>query len=65
MLEFPIEFESTIPKRLGLPPLPSGSNKAEGVVPFPSASFLLDKYLRKRTHEIGDKAVKGNLCTKQ
>ncbi len=30
MLEHPVEFESTIPARLGLPPLPT-PNRAEGV----------------------------------
>eukprot|EP00803_Ostreobium_quekettii_P002179 evm.model.scf_1526.6 EVM.evm.TU.scf_1526.6 scf_1526:37916-39341(-) len=31
-LAYPLGFDSTLPRRLGLPPLPSGTNKAEGVV---------------------------------
>ncbi|XP_002164527.3 RNA-editing ligase 2, mitochondrial [Hydra vulgaris] len=34
-LNFKLGFDSTIPKLLGLPPLPAGSNKAEGVVVKP------------------------------
>ena len=30
--EYRLGFDSTIPSRLGLPPLPKGSNKAEGIV---------------------------------
>ncbi len=33
--DYPIRFDSTIPATLGLPPLPAGSNLAEGVVVRP------------------------------
>jgi Rnl2 family RNA ligase len=34
-MEYPIRFDSTLPRRLGLPALPAGTNLAEGVVVKP------------------------------
>lgn len=38
---YPLGFDSTIPALLGLPPLPAGSNKAEGVVIKPLREILV------------------------
>jgi Rnl2 family RNA ligase len=40
-LAYPLGFDSTIPARLGLPPLP-GANKAEGVVIKPLKTLLVE-----------------------
>lgn len=39
--DYPIRFDSTIPSTLGLPPLPVGSNLAEGVVIRPMREVVL------------------------
>ncbi len=39
--DFPIRFDSTIPATLGLPPLPSGSNLAEGIVVRPLREIVV------------------------
>jgi len=41
-MEYPLGFDSTIPERLGLPPLPPGSNKAEGVVIKPLTPLWME-----------------------
>lgn len=40
--DFPIRFDSTIPRRLGMPPLPTGTNLAEGVVIRPLREITLE-----------------------
>lgn len=47
-LDFPVEFETTLPARLGMPPLPCGAsceqNLAEGVVVRPSKEPLSSRH---------------------
>jgi Rnl2 family RNA ligase len=38
---YPVGFDSTIPALLGLPPLPAGQNKAEGIVLKPTEPLLI------------------------
>ncbi len=41
-LAYEVGFDSTIPARLGLPPMPKGSNKAEGVVIKPVETVYIE-----------------------
>ena len=49
-VEYPLGFDSTIPRRLGLPPLPT-DNKAEGIVVRSSSRHFLTKVKIPEFHE--------------
>ncbi|ELR22498.1 RNA editing ligase [Acanthamoeba castellanii str. Neff] len=57
MLEHPVEFESTIPARLGLPPLPT-PNRAEGIVLKPMKTLYVATSKGSSTRAIVKKKTK-------